>query len=134
MTFQFNDVLAARLAEAEAQHIQAFVALEARILDAIEVMEGPGRRTQDELSGAAATLATYGDVIRAQRAELVLEAIRSAPHVKEFAARVEAEEKPQHAGLSGLMNVDVWLTVVVILAGMAIVAGITAAVIRGAVG
>lgn len=120
---------AATLVEAEAQHINAMGALEARIVEAIKVMQGPGRRSQEELVAAAATLATYGDVITAQRAELVLQAIRSAPEIKRFADQAVRQEQR-----AGFRNPDIWLRAVLIVGGGYIVVGIVAALVQRALG
>lgn len=106
---------------AREEQADAFAALEARIARAKEVMEGPRDCSTEDLAVAAETLAIYGDVVRASRAEEVLRVLGRARCAK---AAVDAQWEASR-GRFGMLTVEHVLWVLIFLTFSYVAIGIT---------
>lgn len=110
-----------RLRLAREEQEDAFAALAARIAWASEVMEGPNDCSAPDLAVAAETLAIYGDVVRASRAEEVLRVLGRARCAK---AAVDAQWEASR-GRFGMLTVEHVLWVLIFLTLSYVAIGIT---------
>ena len=117
-----NDPLPTDIEAALFNYDQALARQAKRIELALEVIEGPGPRTPQEILAAANTLLTYGDVIQVQRATHVLRA-----------AMMRRSEEPRAVPVSiwrRMLSLEAFLWALILIGGMYIIAGVFAAMVQ----
>lgn len=123
-----------RLRAARKEQADAFAALEARVAWAVEVMEGPRDCSTEDLAVAAETLAIYGDVVRASRAEEVIRVLALAAHTKKNVEKAVAAQRAASGGLIGMFTLEHVLWGLIGLTGAYVVAGVAVALLTMASG
>lgn len=121
-----------RLRLARDEQADAFAALEARVAWAIEVMEGPNDCSGPDLAVAAETLAIYGDVVRASRAEEVIRVLALAARTKRNVEEAVAAQRASSSGLIGMLTLEHVLWGLIGLTGAYVVAGVAVALLAKA--
>lgn len=121
-----------RLRLAREEQADAFAALEARIARAKEVMEGPRDCSTEDLAVAAETLAVYGDVVRASRAEEVIRVLALAARTKKNVEEAVVAQRASSSGLFGMLTLEHILLGLIGLTGAYVVAGVAVALLARA--
>lgn len=117
-----------RLRAAREEQADAFAALEARVAWAIRVMEGPSDCSAPDLAVAAETLAIYGDVVRASRAEEVLRVLGSAARTKTSVEAAVTAQRASSDGLFQMITLEHALWALIFLTGSYIAIGVVAGI------
>lgn len=121
-----------RLRLAREEQEDAFAALAARIAWASEVMEGPNDCSAPDLAVAAETLAIYGDVVRASRAEEVIRVLALVSRTKKSVDAAVAAQQASSSGLFGMLTLEHVLLGLIGLTGAYVVAGVAVALLARA--
>lgn len=108
---------------AREEQADAFAALEARVARAKEVMEGPRDCSTEDLAVAAETLAIYGDVVRASRAEEVIRVLALMSRTKKSVDAAVAAQQASSSGLFGMLTLEHVLLGLIGLTSAYVVAG-----------
>lgn len=121
-----------RLRLAREDQAKAFMALEARIAWAKGVMEGPRDCSTEDLAVAAETLAIYGDVVRASRAEEVIRVLALVSRTKKSVDAAVAAQQASPSSLFGMLTLEHVLLGLIGLTGAYVVAGVAVALLAKA--
>lgn len=121
-----------RLRLAREEQAEAFTMMAARIAWAKEVMEGPRDCSTGDLAVAAETLAIYGDVVRASRAEEVIRVLALAARTKKNVEEAVAAQRASSSGLFGMLTLEHVLWGLIGLTGAYVVAGVAVALLAKA--
>jgi hypothetical protein len=114
--------------EAIRDHDAALARQYGRVAQAVDVLEGPRPRTNEEIVAAANVVLTYGDSVFVQRSRFLLDA--ALARQAEVGRR---DPTPARSSWREIFSIEAFCYALIILGGFYIFCGLAAAVIKASV-